>query len=84
MLLPIGGMPTERKSKYPSEEAEGPVKYTCTNEIGLYFCRGAFLSEPFIFGPNGYTRAFLVGTPLGGVPEKDPNILVSYGTYTKF
>ena len=70
--------------RWISKQGGSPVKYTCTNENGLYFCRDAFLPTPFIFGPNGYTRAYLAGTPLGGVPEKDPYILVSYGTCTKF
>ncbi len=36
---------------------------------------------PIVFGTKGYTRAFLLGTPLGG--KTASRIMVAYGTCTK-
>ena len=47
-------------------------RITCTDNIGTL---------PWIFSAGGYTRAFLSGPPVGST---DPNILVAYGTCTKF
>jgi hypothetical protein len=59
--------------------------YTCHKDTDrLYNCRetSGFNTSPIIFGPKGFTRATLLGTPLG--KNTDPNIYVAYGTCTKF
>lgn len=60
-------------------------EYTCDKKLGAYHCRetNGFNMSPIIFGPKGFTRAYLLGTPLG-VGIFDPNIYVAYGTCTKF
>jgi hypothetical protein len=59
-------------------------EYTCSKLSERYHCRGitGFNMFPIIFGPKGFTSAFLQGPPLGG--NTDPNIWVAYGTCTKF
>lgn len=61
------------------------IEYTCDKSQQQYHCRqtNGAVALPMIFGPKGFTRAFLHGTSLGG-GTVDPNIWVSYGTCTKF
>jgi hypothetical protein len=54
---------------YPHAQKE---RITCDDGSG---------TEPWLFNRNKYTRVFLAGPPVGGT---DPNIMVVYGTCTKF
>jgi hypothetical protein len=87
---PLGFNPRRFTVKVISEtkrvisEDGNESEYTCLDFEGRYYCSetSGRVATPTVFGTKGFTRAYLLGTPLGG--DTDPNITVSYGTCTKF
>jgi len=67
------------------DTAGSQSKYGCrsatVNKEERLSCSDMLGQEPWVFYRNTYTCAFLAGPPAGG---GDPNILVAYGTCTKF
>lgn len=63
-----------------------PFPYLCNRSSGRHIqnCHapyGRFHARPISFGEKGYTRAFLLGTPLGR--DTEPWIMVYHGTCSK-
>jgi hypothetical protein len=68
------------------DAAETGIRYACHKtypnvEEERITCDDGSGTVPWQFNRNTYTRAFLAGPPAGGT---DPNIMVVYGTCTKF
>jgi len=64
------------------DTAESSSKYECSlYPDGQIVCSDVTGERPWVFYKNTYTRTFLAGPPAGGA---DPNIMVAYGTCTKF
>jgi len=78
---------TERLILRMGDPSESPAQYECKRPYAIeakkeeILCDDGYGEVPWIFYKNTYVRAFLAGPPSGG---RDPNILVAYGTCTKF
>ena len=68
------------------DSAGTPGQYRCERALVdppdyFFSCNGEFVGmEPWTFKGNAFTRAFLMGGPVGA----DPNITIAYGHCIKF